>query len=62
MTATGEVGRGVGKWAAAALRGRTNVADKGRSSGQEGKGLGRVVGVGPMAVLPSSTASMLAAG
>eukprot|EP00977_Amphora_coffeiformis_P023881 scaffold14651_cov92-Amphora_coffeaeformis.AAC.1 len=35
-----EVGGGAGKWAVATLRGRTNVADRGKSSGQGGKGRG----------------------
>eukprot|EP00977_Amphora_coffeiformis_P026003 scaffold23562_cov114-Amphora_coffeaeformis.AAC.1 len=49
--------RGAGKWGVAVLRGRTNVVDKGGSSGQEGEGRGRVVGVRPMVVWLLSTAS-----
>eukprot|EP00977_Amphora_coffeiformis_P012873 scaffold3267_cov142-Amphora_coffeaeformis.AAC.9 len=55
--ATGEAIEVPEKWVAAVLRGRTNVVDKGGSSGQEGEGRGRVVGVRSMAVWPSSTAS-----
>eukprot|EP00977_Amphora_coffeiformis_P028389 scaffold34945_cov221-Amphora_coffeaeformis.AAC.2 len=53
----GRSDRGAGKWAVAALRGRTNVADREKSSRQGGKGRGGRWAWGRRLGRVSSTAS-----
>eukprot|EP00977_Amphora_coffeiformis_P020820 scaffold8568_cov104-Amphora_coffeaeformis.AAC.1 len=55
-TSTGGVDRGAGNRCGAALKTRTNIANRGRSSGQGGKGLGGVVCLGAKASSAVSTA------